>query len=257
MIHVRDLTKTYSDLADGELLALDRVSFDCMPGQIMGLVGPNGAGKTTALRILATVLKPTSGTAVINGFDVVAQPDPVRRSLGFVSVNTAIYDRLTAWEMVQLFGRLHGMDAELLQERMEFLFDRFQMNELRNTLGSKMSTGMKQKVSIARALVHDPPVLIFDEATSGLDILVAREVLKTIEQIRDQGKTIIYSSHIMTEVRRLCDHVAVINHGRILVQGTIESLVDRFDCANIDDLFYDLLAQDSLARDEHVAEVSA
>ena len=245
MIHVRNLTKFYHDLSDGRFVALDGVSFDCMPGQIMGLVGPNGAGKTTALRILATVLEPTSGIAQINGFDVAQQPDQVRRCLGFVSLNTAIYDRLTAWEMVHLFGRLHGMDPVRLEDRMAFLFDRFQMNDLRNTLGSKMCTGMKQKVSIARALIHDPPVLIFDEATSGLDILVAREVLKTIEQLRDQGKCILFSSHIMTEVRRLCDHVAIINHGRILACGAAEELTAHYGHSHLDDVFYDVLTEDN------------
>lgn len=244
MIHVRHLTKIYQDLSDGRFVALDDVSFDCMPGQILGLVGPNGAGKTTALRILATVLKPTAGTAQINGIDVVQHPDLVRRHIGFVSLNTAIYDRLTAWEIVQLFGRLHGLDRSTLLARMEFLFDRFQMNDLRDTLGSKMSTGMKQKVSIARALIHDPPVVIFDEATCGLDILVAREVLKTIEQLRDQGKCIVFSSHIMTEVRRLCDQVAIINHGRILACGAMEELTKHYGHTHIDDLFYELLTSD-------------
>ena len=174
MIVANDLTKSYPDLKTGEFVALDGVSFEARPGEIYGLLGPNGAGKTTALRIMSTVLAPTSGTVTVDGFDVVKQPDKVRRSIGFVSTNTAVYDRMTAWELVEYFGQLHGMERSLLQDRMEFLFDRFQMNDIREVLGSKMSTGMKQKVSIARALVHDPPVLIFDEATSGLDVLVAR-----------------------------------------------------------------------------------
>ncbi len=243
MIHVRQLTKAYQDLQTGSFKALDGISFDAMPGQIFGLLGPNGAGKTTALRILSTVLRPTSGTVTVNGFEVSTQPDQVRHQIGFVSTNTAIYDRMTAWEMVQYFGRLYGMTDQLLHHRMEELFDRFQMQEIRHTLGSKMSTGMKQKVSIVRAMVHNPPVLIFDEATSGLDILVAREVLRTVEQVRDQGKCVIFSSHIMTEVRRLCDRVAILNRGQILAQGSIAELSEQYAEPDLEELFYHLISE--------------
>ena len=243
MIHVRQLTKTYQDLQSGGFTALDRVSFDAMPGQIFGLLGPNGAGKTTALRILSTVLRPTSGSVTINGFDVTTEPDQVRHQIGFVSTNTAIYDRMTAWEMVQYFGQLYGMSEEHLKAQMESLFERFQMNEIRDILGSQMSTGMKQKVSIARSMIHDPPVLIFDEATSGLDILVAREVLKTVEQLRDHGKCVIFSSHIMTEVQRLCDHIAIMHRGQILTQGTIGELAHQHQQSDLEELFYQLISQ--------------
>ncbi len=243
MIHVRKLTKCYSDLQSGGFTALDGISFDAMPGQIYGLLGPNGAGKTTALRILSTVLRPTSGTAIVNGYDVVAAPEQVRRQIGFVSTNTAIYDRMTAWEMVQYFGQLYGLEVDCLHRRMELLFDRFQMNNIRDMLGSKMSTGMKQKVSIVRAMIHDPPVLIFDEATSGLDILAAREVLKTVEQVRDHGKCVIFSSHIMTEVSRLCDRIAIMNRGTILAEGTIDELSQQYDETDLEELFFQLISQ--------------
>jgi sodium transport system ATP-binding protein len=243
MIHVRQLTKTYQELQAGTFTALDGISFDAMPGQIFGLLGPNGAGKTTALRIMSTVLRPTSGTIIVNGFEVSEAPDQVRHQIGFVSTNTAIYDRMTAWEMVQYFGRLYGMEEENLQIRMETLFDRFQMNGIRNMLGSKMSTGMKQKVSIVRAMIHNPPVLIFDEATSGLDILVAREVLRTVEQLRDQGKCLIFSSHIMTEVQRLCDRVAIMNRGKILAQGSINELAELYEENDLEELFYQMIAK--------------
>ena len=247
MIHVRNLKKVYSDLQQGEFVALGGISFDAMPGQIYGLLGPNGAGKTTALRILSTVLKPTAGSATLNGYDILKQPEKVRHQIGFVSTNTAIYDRMTAWEMVQYFGRLYGMQPDTLQRRMESLFERFQMNEIRNVLGSKMSTGMKQKVSIARAIIHDPPVLIFDEATSGLDILVAREVLNTIELLRDHGKCIVFSSHIMTEVHRLCDRIAVMNRGVILADGAVASLVEQYEQPDLEELFYQLIAEHELS----------
>ena len=254
MIHVRRLTKKYKDLQSGHFTALDGISFDAMPGQIYGLLGPNGAGKTTALRILSTVLRPSEGTAVVNGFDVNDDPDKVRRQIGFVSTNTAIYDRMTAWELVYYFGQLYGMTQEKLQIRMESLFDRFQMNEIRNVLCSKMSTGMKQKVSIVRAIVHNPPVLIFDEATSGLDILVAREVLKTVEQLRDQGKCVIFSSHIMSEVQRLCDRVAIMNRGVILAEGTIEELSQKYEEDDLEELFYQMISVSEMNHEAQFLE---
>lgn len=254
MIHVRNLTKRYNDLQSGEFTALGGVSFDAMPGQIYGLLGPNGAGKTTALRILSTVLKPTEGMAVVNGFDVLKDPENVRRSIGFVSTNTAIYDRMTAWEMVQYFGQLYGIEIDRLHRRMETLFERFKMNNIRDVLGSKMSTGMKQKVSIVRAMIHDPPVLIFDEATSGLDILAAREVLKTVEQVRDNGKCVIFSSHIMTEVQRLCDRVAIMNRGKILTEGTIDSLTQRHDEDDLEELFFQLIKESESQQNESLPD---
>ena len=251
MIHVRQLTKIYKDIHSGEFTALNGINLDAMPGQIYGLLGPNGAGKTTALRILSTVLKPTSGTAVVNGFDVITDPEMVRRQIGFVSCNTAIYDRMTSWEMIHYFGQLYGMDPERLQIRMESLFEKFQMNEIRNVLCSKMSTGMKQKVSIVRAMVHNPPVLVFDEATSGLDILVAREVLKTVEQLCDQGKCVIFSSHIMSEVKRLCDRVAIMNRGNILAEGTVEELANKYEQDDLEELFYQMI---SVSEKQHESE---
>ena len=188
MIEVADLTKTFDDLKHGPVVALDHVSFEVHPGEIYGLLGPNGAGKTTCLRILSTVLKPTSGRAVIAGYDVAEHPEEVRANIGFMSGNTGIYDRMTAWEMVEYYGRLYGIDEPTLQARLEEIFETLQMNEIRDLLGSKMSTGMKQKVSIARTIVHDPPVLIFDEPTSGLDVLVARAVLMAIQYLKEQGK---------------------------------------------------------------------
>jgi sodium transport system ATP-binding protein len=170
MIHVRQLTKHYEDLRQGFIVALAGISFDALPGQIFGLLGPNGAGKTTTLRILSTMLRPTSGTATVNGCDVVAQADLVRHQIGYMSASTGIYDRMTAWEMVEHFGLLYGLTPERLRERMEDLFHRLKMNEIRDVMGAKMSTGMRQKVSIARTLVHDPPVLIFDDALFQLPV---------------------------------------------------------------------------------------
>ena len=242
-IRVEHLGKSFADLRQGEVYALRDVSFQVHPGEIYGLLGPNGAGKTTCLRILSTVLKPTSGRVQIAGYDVEQQPEQVRASIGFMSGNTGIYDRMTAWEMVEYFGRLYGIEEETLQERIAEIFDTLQMNEIRDLLGSKMSTGMKQKVSIARTIVHDPPVLIFDEPTSGLDVLVARAVLKAIERLRDEGKCIIFSTHIMREVEKLCDRVAIIHKGQILAAGTVGQLEQEYGEPDMEELFFDLISR--------------
>ena len=249
MIQVQHLTKTYEDLQRGRFVAVDRVSFTVRAGEIFGLLGPNGAGKTTVLRVLSTVLSPTSGIANVAGYDVTADPAEVRRRIGFVSNNTAIYDRMSAWEMVEYFGQLHGMPKEELRQRLETLFDQLRMNEFRDVPGSKMSTGMKQKVSIARAMVHDPPVLIFDEATLGLDVLVARNLLEVIRQLREAGKCLIFSTHIMSEVERLCDRIAIMYRGKILDTGTLEELRCRHQEHDFEELFFGLLSRHETGDD--------
>lgn len=251
LVKVHNLSKTYPDAALGEYRALSEVSFAASAGEVFGLLGPNGAGKTTALRILATILKPSSGSARVFHFDVETQPDYVRHSIGFVSNNTAIYDRMTAWEMVEYFGRLYGISEEELDFRMLDLFSQLKMNDFRDCPGVKMSTGMKQKVSIARALVHNPPVLIFDEASLGLDVLVARSLQQIVKELRDQGKCIIYSTHIMREVERLCDRVAIMYKGSIVDAGSLEELADRHQQSDFEELFYQLLLEGELA---HAAE---
>ena len=243
MIQVRDLTKAYSDLRRGQFIAVNSVSLEANAGKVYGLLGPNGAGKTTLLRILSTVLQPTSGTARVAGFDVQTRAEDVRRSIGFVSNNTAVYDRMTAWEMVEYFGQLHGLRGEELTDRINAIFDRLQMHDFSDVLGAKMSTGMKQKVSIARAIVHDPPVLIFDEATAGLDVLVARALLHEVDKLRDNGKCVIFSTHIMREVERICDRIAIMNHGDILAEGTLAELRDQFEEKDLEELFFRLISQ--------------
>jgi sodium transport system ATP-binding protein len=242
MIHVENLTKSFRDLRRGDVLAVDHVSFDAHPGEIFGLLGPNGAGKTTTMRVLCTVLRPTGGIAQVAGFDVATQASEVRKHIGFLSANTAVYDRMSAWELVEYFGRLHGLERERLRARMEEVFATLQMNDFRDVLGAKMSTGMRQKVSIARAIVHDPPVLIFDEPTAGLDVLVARAVLKNIEHLKALGKCILFSTHIMREVEKLCDRVAIISKGRVLACGTLPELREAHHEHDLEELFFQLVA---------------
>lgn len=254
MVEADNLTKAYPDLQNGQFMALDHVSFSVGRGEIFGLLGPNGAGKTTAMRILSTVLKPTGGSARINGFDVVTHPYEVRHSIGFVSSNTAIYERMTAWEMVEYFGKLYGLAPERLSERMEHVFEQLQMNEIRDIAGARMSTGMQQKVNIARAVVHDPPVLVFDEASLGLDVLVARALLDIISSLRDEGKCIIFSTHIMREVERLCDRVGILYRGKMLDSGTLPELAERHQEHDFEELFFRLLQESDRERLQRLEE---
>lgn len=241
MIEVRDLSKSFPG-PNGPVSAVDGIRFSVHPGEVFGLLGPNGAGKTTTLRMLCTVLRPTGGTATVAGYDVIEQPSEVRRHVGFLSANTGVYDRMTAWEMVSYYGQLNLIPPDELRVRMDELFDTLQMNGFRDVPGAKMSTGMKQKVSIARALVNDPPVLIFDEPTAGLDILVQRAVLESIKQLRGRGKTIIFSTHVMREVEKLCDRVAIMSKGKILVCGTLDDLRQMHNEQDLEELFFALVS---------------
>lgn len=241
MVEVRELCKHFRNKTGDLVTAVDRVSFSAKPGEILGLLGPNGAGKTTTLRILCTLLKPTAGSAQVAGYDVVRQASEVRGHIGFLSANTGVYDRMTALEMVRYYGRLHGLAEETLNARITELFDTLQMNDIRHVYGSVMSTGQKQKVSIARALIHDPSVLIFDEPTNGLDVLVQRTVLQQVAALRDRGKCIIYSTHIFREVEKLCDRVAIIHRGQLLESGTLPELLARHRQPDLEELFFSLV----------------
>jgi sodium transport system ATP-binding protein len=241
MIEVRDLSKWFSAPA-GRKTAVDAIRFTVHPGEVFGLLGPNGAGKTTTLRMLCTVLTPSDGTASVAGFDVATQASEVRRNVGFLSANTGVYDRMTAWEMVRYYGRLNEVHPDVLNQRIEDLFSTLQMNDFRDVTGAKMSTGMKQKVSIARALINDPPVLIFDEPTAGLDVLVQRAVLNNIRELRGRGKTIIFSTHIMREVEKLCDRVAIMAHGKIVACGTLNDLRQLYKQDDLEELFFALVS---------------
>jgi sodium transport system ATP-binding protein len=237
MIEARGLCKRFHDKKRGEIRAVDKVSFACKPGQIYGLLGANGAGKTTTLRMLATILEPTDGTAVICGYDVVEQPEKVRAHVGFLSTATALYPRLTAQELVEYFGRLNGLDETTLKKRVDEIFNRLDMNSFRDRRCDKLSTGMKQKTSIARTLVHDPPVMIFDEPTLGLDIMTARTITAFIRECRDRGKTVIFSTHIMSEVEKLCDIIGIIQSGKLLAEGTLAQLRDLHHEQDLEEIF--------------------
>jgi sodium transport system ATP-binding protein len=242
MIEVRSLSKHFWDKKRGEIRAVDGVSFRCQPGQIYGLLGANGAGKTTTLRMLATILEPSAGTAVVCGHDVVEHPERVRANVGFLSTATALYPRLTAREVVQYFGRLNGLSETVLKERVDKIFDRLDMNGFRDRRCDKLSTGMKQKTSIARTLVHDPAVMIFDEPTLGLDIMTARTITAFIRECRDLGKTVIFSTHIMSEVEKLCDVIGIIQGGKLLTEGSLDDLRARYGERDLEEIFVKVVA---------------
>ncbi len=243
MIEALQLTKVFHDKKRGEIRAVDGVSFRCQPGQIYGLLGANGAGKTTTLRLLATILEPTDGTARVAGYDVVTQSAQVRASVGFLSTATALYGRLSAKEMVEYFGRLYGLDEATLHRRIDEVFTRLEMNGFRDRRCDKLSTGMKQKVSIARTLVHDPPVMIFDEPTVGLDVMTARAIVGFIRECREHGKTVVFSTHVMSEAEKLCDTIGIIHNGRILAEGSLAELRQRYGEQELEEIFVHVVGE--------------
>jgi sodium transport system ATP-binding protein len=234
---VAGLTKAFHDDSRGEIRAVDGIDFTCRPGEIFGLLGANGAGKTTTLRMLATILSPTSGSASIMGHDLLREPEAVRRALGFYSASTALYPRLTGRETLEFFARISGYPEERVANRVEALVGRFGIAEYAGARVDKLSQGMKQKISIARTIVHDPPVLIFDEPTVGLDVLNALEMQRVISELRTEGKTIIFSTHIMSEAERLCDRIAIIHRGRIHACDTLDALRTATGERYLEDIF--------------------
>lgn len=224
MIQVSNLSKTFHDRKKGDIPAVRGVTFTCRPGAVFGLLGRNGAGKTTTLRMLATILVPTGGTATVAGFDIVQKPADVRRRIGYLSGDTKLYDRLTGRELLQYFGALAGMTKGAIAARVEELTRPFGLTDILDKRIGKMSTGMKQRVSIARVVFHDPQVLIFDEPTAGLDVIGARNVLSLIQDLKGKGRTVIFSTHIMTEAERICDEIAIIERGEILSEGPLETV---------------------------------
>ncbi len=237
MIEARNLTKNFKDKKRGLIPAVSDVSFTCRPGQIYGLLGANGAGKTTTLRMLATLLQPSSGTATVAGHDIVASPELARTHVGFLAASTALYGRLTAREMITYFGQLNSMSDAAIKSRITQLSGELDMGEFLDRRCEKFSTGMKQKTSIARTLIHDPAVMIFDEPTLGLDVMTARAIVRFVRDCRARGKTVIYSTHVMSEVEKLCDVVGIIHGGRLVAEGTLEVLRARYGEQDMEEVF--------------------
>ncbi|HOL53115.1 MAG TPA: ATP-binding cassette domain-containing protein [Coprothermobacter proteolyticus] len=231
MIEVRELQKSF-----GQVQALKGISFHCEPGKVTGLLGPNGAGKTTTIRILSTILKPLSGTATVNGFDVVRESDKVRASLGVVLENTGLYRRLSGDENVLYFADLADVPRGEALERMQFLYKLLEIDYGKRQAGT-YSKGMAQKINLVRSVIHDPPVLILDEPTAGLDVPSTVAVRTFVEQQKEAGKTVLLSTHLMNEVELLCDYVYIINLGLIVAEGTPEELKKRTQSSNLEEAF--------------------
>ncbi|MEW5701946.1 MAG: ATP-binding cassette domain-containing protein [Candidatus Zixiibacteriota bacterium] len=237
MIEVQDLRKVFHDKKRGEIRAVDGVDFRSDRGEIFGLLGLNGAGKTTTLRLLATMLRPDGGSIRVGGVDAVAQPEAVRAQIGFLTGSTGLYWRLTPREILVYFGRLAGMDRDTIRRRSDELIARLGMEEFADRRVDKLSSGQKQRASIARTLIHDPPVLILDEPTIGLDVVTSRAIVEFIAEARRAGKCVIFSTHIMHEAAKLCDRIGIIHEGRMRISGTLSEFRTRTGKSDLDDVF--------------------
>ena len=233
--HRRELGKSFKDKKT--IQAVNDISFTCKPGQIFGLIGPNGAGKTTTLRMVATMLKPTKGSIIVCGYDTVHHNQQVRKQIGFMTGQTALYDRLTPNEMVQYMAELHGMNKEKFLKRREKLFDILDMHDFSNRRIARLSTGMKQKTSIARTIIHDPEVMVFDEPTSGLDVMSSRAIMNLIRSCKDDGKTVLFSTHRMGEINQVCDDLAIIYKGKLFFNGSLEQFKSEMTQPTFEDDF--------------------
>jgi sodium transport system ATP-binding protein len=237
MVKVTALVKSFHDPKKGKIEALKGIDFEALDGQVTGLLGVNGAGKTTALRILSTVIKPDSGSASVAGFDVLTHGQQVRERIGFLSNSTSIYGRLSGRECLRYFGELYNLDASKINTRIQEVTDTLRLGDFIDQLCDKLSTGQKQRINIARAILHDPPVLFFDEPTAGLDVLTSQTIMEFIESCRDRGKTVIFSTHIMSEVQRLCDQVSIIHNGTICASGSPSELMANKNATTLEQAF--------------------
>jgi sodium transport system ATP-binding protein len=243
MIRVEGLRKTFATRT-GPVQAVAGVSFEAADGQITGLLGPNGAGKTTTLRMLYTLMTPESGRVLVDGIDASLEPTRVRERLGVLPDARGIYKRLTARENIAYFGALHGLDAARIVSRTERLVDALEMREFIDRRAEGFSQGQRTKTAIARALVHDPRNVLLDEPTNGLDVMTTRSLRSFLLGLRDEGRCVLFSSHIMQEVARLCDRIVVIAHGRVVADGTPDDLRAATGCANLEDAFVKAIGTD-------------
>ncbi len=244
MIEVKNIRKIFKSPGK-KVDALKGISFTARDKEIFGLLGPNGAGKTTTLRILSTMLTPTSGTAVVEGHNILKEAAEIRRKIGFLSTETGLYDRLTPDDTLNFFGKLAGMTPDNIKRRADYLFERLTLQKDRKRLISGFSSGMKQKVSIARALVHNPSVIVFDEPTNGLDVLTAKTVTDFLKEMRNEGKTVIISTHNLNLVEKLCDRFAIIDTGTIIAEGTLQELLKKYNAKELENVFFKLIPERS------------
>lgn len=232
-----------SEYSDGVVNAVAGISFTCQPGRIFTLLGPNGAGKTTVLRLIATLIKPTSGTITVAGFDSIKQASQVRCKIGFLTGTTQLYERLTPNELIKYYADLHSIDKSIFEKRKEKLFSLLDIHSFANRRIGKLSSGMKQKVSIVRTVIHDPEIIVFDEPTRGLDVISSKSIIEFIRNCKKEGKTIIYSTHIMGEVSLISDDLAIIHKGKLLYNGSYDDFRKRMPGKSLEDKFIQILEE--------------
>lgn len=246
MISVKNLSKAFplskqqkkqEGITKRFIKAVDGISFDCQPGRICSLLGPNGAGKTTTLRMIATILKPTNGSVSVAGHDAVEQASLVRKKIGFLTGSTGLYTRLTPNELVKYFADLYQVDSTTFKARKEMLFSLLNMHDFADKRIGRLSTGMRQKVSIVRTMIHDPEVVVFDEPTSGLDVITAENIINLIRKCKEEKKTVIFSSHIMSEVDLLCDDLIIIHKGRLCYRDTMDNFRQKMSSKSLTEEF--------------------
>ena len=239
MIEVVDVHKSF-----GSIQALRGVSFRAPDGHITGLLGPNGAGKTTTLRILYTVLKPDRGSASVDGYNTLTDAREVQRRIGALPDAHGLYPRLTARENIRYYGRLHGLKESELEQNIDGIMAMLEMKEIADRRTGGFSHGERLKVAIARALVHAPRNILLDEPTNGLDVMSIRNIRAFIRRLRDEGKTVLFSSHVMQEVSALCDQIVVIGRGQVAASGTAEELREQTGQSNLEDAFVSIIGSD-------------
>ena len=230
-----------SELRPKLFTAVDSISFKCNENSVFALIGPNGSGKTTTLRMISTMISPTSGTIKIKNRDVSDDGRIARKSIGFMTNQTALYDRLSPFEMVKYFADLNSMDKSVFDKRCKDIFNRLDMNTFSNKRIGTLSSGMKQKTSIARTIIHDPDIIVFDEPTTGLDVMTSRSIIELIRNSKNENKTIIFSSHRMEEVQSLADDIGVIYNGKLIFNGTKSDFESLSDLASYDDTLINLI----------------
>lgn len=245
LIDVRNVSKSF-----GKVKAVDDVSFSVAPGEVYGLLGPNGAGKTTTLRILSTLLKADSGSATVAGHDVVKQPEAVRASIGVVNGGMGLYDRLTGREILYYFGRLYDLTEERIEQRIGELDELLGLRDTLTRRAGGFSTGMAQKIVIARAVLHDPPVIFFDEATSGLDVVARRAVVDFVRDYPSKGRAVVYSTHVMSEVEELCDRASIIYQGRKIAEDSVQELINTGGGKSVEEAFFRLVNRVDMGHEE-------
>ncbi len=254
MIRVEGLTKIFKKKDGSSFRAVDNFCFTAEKGEIVSLLGVNGAGKTTMLRMLSTVLQPDEGDAILEGYSIRSNPDQVRGVIGFLSGDTGLYNRLTPREILTYFGRLYNVPDREISHRITEMSDLLDMHEFLDRKVDVLSTGMKQKVSICRSIIHNPPIMIFDEPTAGLDILTARTIVSFIHKCKEDGKCILFSTHIMREAERIADKIEMIHQGRFLTEGTLTDLRKKTGLNDLDDIFVHYVNTSSVLEEEVTAD---